>query len=308
MSETVNETPVVVGIGELLWDCFPDSRRPGGAPANVAFHATQLGLRGGVCTRVGSDDDGDALVDHLRSHGLDPQFVQRDTEHPTGTVEVHVGPGAGPRYTIHELVAWDFLDFTSTWRDLFRSVDAVCYGTLAQRSQISRDTIRRALDATPPHALCVYDVNLRPPFVDRNWIVASLRRANIIKLNEHELPTLLSAADIEPTADYAALHKLVEAFCCSALFLTRGAAGCTVASRDALHEVPAEPVQVVDSVGAGDAFTAGLVYGLLHDWSPETTARFANAVGGIVASMAGAMPRTREQLSKLKQAFPTTAH
>ena len=186
---------VVVGVGELLWDCFADSRRPGGAPANVAFHASQLGLAGVVCARVGCDDLGAELLQHLGDHGLDTDFIQRDEHHPTGTVTVHAERVDQPEYVIHEDVAWDHLDCDEQWTGLFKRADAVCYGTLAQRSPAGRRAVMNALDAASG-GLKVCDVNLRPPWYSRAIVAQSLRRADVVKLSASELDVVCGFLDV----------------------------------------------------------------------------------------------------------------
>ncbi|NLE38521.1 MAG: hypothetical protein GX621_10900 [Pirellulaceae bacterium] len=147
MTDYSSERPIVVGLGELLWDCFGDSRRPGGAPANVAFQANQLGCRGVVCSRVGDDPLGRELIDFLDGQGLETRWVQRDVRHPTGTVTVDASRADHPEYTIHEGAAWDHLEFNGDLEDLMSRASAVCFGSLAQRSPASRETIHRALTA-----------------------------------------------------------------------------------------------------------------------------------------------------------------
>ena len=159
MTEQVSRpAPLVIGLGELLWDVFPDERRPGGAPANVAFQARQLGCRAAVVTRVGDDEAGTELIDYLQSKGLDTQFVQRDADHPTGQVTVEVSDEGQPSFTIHENVAWDALSLTDDLREIATEASAVCFGTLAQRSEASRETIHGFLEATSTDCLRVYDV------------------------------------------------------------------------------------------------------------------------------------------------------
>ncbi len=153
---------IIIGLGELLWDCFGEERRPGGAPANVAYHAQLLGAQGVVCSRVGMDAWGVELLAFLRANGLDTAHVQRDEQHLTGRVTVHLDGSHGPSYTIHENAAWDHLAWTPEWETLAGSAAAVCFGTLAQRAPESRATVQRFLDAAP-QALRVYDINLRPP-------------------------------------------------------------------------------------------------------------------------------------------------
>lgn len=291
----------LIGLGEVLWDCFPDRRRPGGAPANVAFHANQLGLQGVVCSRIGTDALGDELNAHLVEHGLSTALIQRDPTHPTSTVDVRLD-GDGPAYTIHEDVAWDYLAYSPQLESGVRNCAALAFGTLAQRSPTTRATIQQALTAAEG-AWRIYDVNLRPPFVQRDWLRASLARCEVVKLNHEELPTLAEvvARDGRDVVDCAA--ALRDAFGVRLVCMTRGAAGCVLVSADETVHCVGTPVAVADTVGAGDAFTAGLAAALVWAWPLEIAGRFANAVGGLVASRPGAMPTLDEEFAALRAQF-----
>ncbi len=292
-----------VGLGELLWDVFPDERRPGGAPANVAFHATQLGFHGAVVSRVGSDELGRNLVSHLSERGVGTQCVQIDDQHPTGTVTVHVGESGSAGYTIHEDVAWDHLEATEAIRASLRNAAAVCFGSLAQRSPTTRETIRKCLEHARV-ALRVFDVNLRPPHVDAGVIDASLQRCDVLKLNEDEVPVvadLLGDVPQDPASFAMSLH---DRYGLDVVCITRGANGCYVWRESETVDVPGvENVKVVDTVGAGDAFTAGLTCGLLRGWPIEAAAQCANEIGALVASSAGAMPPLGAPFAALVERF-----
>lgn len=289
---------VIVGLGELLWDLFGDGRRAGGATANVAFHARLLGHRGMVCSRVGDDDMGRELCQYLRESGLDPSCIQVDPEHPTGTVTVDTARPNRPSYTIHTGVAWDFLEFTDSLRDLMTRAAAVCFGSLAQRSPASRQTIQQCLEAAAD-ALVVFDVNLRQSWYDRQTLEASLERSDIAKLNIDEagvLADLLGTAAKEPQgfAEEIRLRFGLEMVC-----ITRAERGCLLVTEQETVDAPGVPVQVVDAVGSGDAFSAALISAHLRGWPVARAAAFANAVGALVASRPGAMPDLRRQYAKL---------
>lgn len=288
----------VVGIGELLWDCFGELRRPGGAPANVAFHATQLGLNGVICSRVGSDAMGDALLQHLRGQGLETQYIQRDAEHPTGTVTVETTRVDQPSYRIHENVAWDHLEFDNRLCTLVENASAVCFGTLAQRSPQSRATIIRALGASQ-RALRVYDINLRPPYYTQQTIEASLQLADVVKLNIGEVAVVAPMLGLEPDDVQGFSEAFRVSYGVRLVCITRGQHGCIAISKKERVEVPGRRVSVVDTVGAGDAFTAALVCGLLNAWPLGRIAHFANEIGALVAGRTGAMPVLREEFAVL---------
>ena len=290
----------VLGIGELLWDCYGDIRRPGGAPANVAFHSTQLGAYGQVCSRVGREALGDALLSELNRHDLDTRLIQRDPSRPTGTVTVDDTHPERPIYTIHEDVAWDYLEFDDAVQEAAGRASAVCFGTLAQRSPRSRETIHRALEAAP-RAMLVYDVNLRPPWYERCTIEASLHRCTVVKLNEDEARRLASLFDWGAASAADCAQRLLSQFNIQLVCITRGPDGCLLITTKEQVAEPGRRVQVVDAVGAGDAFSAALVCGMLWEWPLAAIARFANAVGGLVASRQGAMPDLGAEYQALRE-------
>jgi fructokinase len=292
----------IIGLGEVLWDCFGDERHPGGAPANVAYHASQLGLNGVACSRVGRDELGDELLQYLGGRGLDTRYIQRDATLPTGKVTVETTQADNPRYTIHENAAWDALAFDADWAELFRDAAAVCFGTLAQRSDSNRRVIEQACN-TATQALVVYDVNLRPPFYEREWIVDSLGRAHVVKLNVDEVASLTELLDFGEPEPARFAQRLLERYALRTVCITRGADGCIVVSADEAVEVAGRRVKVADTVGAGDAFTAALTYGLIHGRPLRATTEFANEVGALVAGRAGAMPELRTELAALRAKF-----
>jgi fructokinase len=294
-------TPIAVGLGEILWDCFPDQRRPGGAPANFAFHANQLGLRGVVCSRVGNDELGDEFLEHLRQHSLGIEHVSRDEQHATGRVDIHLDEDRQPHYTFVEDVAWDYLPFDPATESLVNAAAAICFGTLAQRSELSRETIQQCLDQAGDRCLKVYDINIRAPWYEPAWINRSLEAADIVKLNEDEVRLLVELLQLGMADPQFLAGTLQERFGVQLLCITRGERGCQLISGVELAEAPGEPVEVADPVGAGDSFTAAMIYARLHDWPLEHTARFANAVAGLVASRPGAMPSVRDEMKALRE-------
>ncbi len=299
------QRPIVIGLGELLWDVFPDGRRTGGAPANFAFQAGQLGAAGVLVTRIGADEAGNDLLAALEGKELDLSVVQRDANHPTGWVSVTLKDGH-PEYIIHEDVAWDALEITEDLEAVMQRASAVCFGTLAQRHPTSRQTIQKAVSLTPANCLRVYDVNLRQHYYDADWIKASLKLANIVKLNDEELPVLAGLLNLpEDPVQFA--RELMSQYDLKIVCLTRGAQGCLIVTRDEVHDVPGRPVKVADTVGAGDAFTAGFVFAQLQNWPAGLSAEFANRVGGMVASRPGAMPDLKREFSQLIQQYQPEA-
>jgi len=292
--------PRIVGLGEVLWDVFPDHRLPGGAPANVAFHAAQMGAEAVLCSRVGIDDLGRELLGYLREQCINIQAVQQDLDHPTGTVTVDLDRPDHPAFTIHEDVAWDFMEFNRAWKDLVEGSDAVCFGSLAQRSPKSRETVMRCLDAGR-NALLVFDVNLRLPWYDAKILRDSIGKASIVKLNHEEVKPLADMVGIGNPEESEFTEGLLERFPnLEFVCVTRGGNGCMLADRRELREFPGRKVKVVDTVGAGDAFTAGLTVGMLEGWEPQRIGEFANQAAALVASRPGAMPVLREEYAALR--------
>ncbi len=295
--------PLVIGLGEVLWDIFADSRRPGGAPANVAFQASQLGCRGVVCSRVGQDPLGRELLAFLAEQGMATEFIQQDPVHPTGTVTVDTSQPAHPRFIIHEDAAWDYLEFDEPWRALAGQAAAICFGTLAQRSAVSRQTIHRVLRAASPGCLIVYDVNLRQAWYQRDWIEASLAAAGWAKLNTDEAAELARLLELGPLDHVAFARALQQRYGLQAVCITRAERGAILVSGQTVVNQPGEPVEVVDTVGAGDAFTAAWIAAGLWNWPPAAQVAFANRVGALVASRPGAMPVLREEFAQLAKEY-----
>jgi fructokinase len=298
------QPPLVIGLGELLWDLFPDARRPGGAPANVAYHTGQLGNVGAVASRVGADAAGDEIVQFLSARGIETSLVQRDANRPTGRVTVELDASTGHRFIIHEDVAWDALEPTETLREAMTHAAAVCFGTLAQRSLISRETIHTLLPLVPRTSTVVFDVNLRQHWYHRDSIERSLRLAQVVKLNDDELPVLADLLKTGRAEPSLFAEELRRRYGVRTVVVTRGGQGCIVCGNGEVLEIPGRPVQVIDTVGAGDAFTAGFITGLLRGWPLARVGDFANRIGGLVASRAGAMPDLRAELEELRGEFP----
>ena len=294
----------VVGIGELLWDIFPDGRRElGGAVANLAYHASLLGDRGVLASRVGCDAAGDDLVARLRTLGVDGRYLQRDADHPTGSVDVALNGGA-PSYTIHERVAFDHPQLDRGWRELAARTDAVTFGTLAQRTPDAAMAIGAFVAACPPHCVRLFDVNLRQRFWSAELLHASLAAATAVKLNDDELPRVAAALGMPRAGEPAMLAALAERYRLRVACLTRGARGCLLVGAAGgaggadrarnTAEQPGITVPVADTVGAGDAFAAALLYHVLRGGDLQRTAVAANRYAAFVATRRGATPAVPE--------------
>lgn len=307
-SSSAAPRPIVVGLGELLWDLFPSGKQLGGAPANFAYMTALLGDSGIVASRVGDDRLGQEALWHLKSCGLDVSRIQRDLSHPTGTVRVEVDLRGQPEYQITENVAWDFLEFSEDWISLARSTHAVCFGSLAQRSPISRATIRAFLSALPSFAIGIFDVNLRQSYFTPELLRDSARHAKILKLNHQEFPRFLdllqcplknsprTSAASGDSPDISPARWLCREFGVRLVCITRGAEGSLLVTADSHHEHPGFSVKIADTVGAGDAFTAALVHHALRGSPLDVMNTAANRLGAWVASQEGATPASDPEI------------
>jgi fructokinase len=289
------EPLTIVGLGEALWDVLPAGKQVGGAPLNVACHVDQLlrtrSGRGIVASRVGDDSLGDEIVANLADRDMTTDFIQRDSSHPTSTVHVTLHDGQ-PTFKFTPQIAWDHLEFTPSWQQLATGCAAVCFGTLAQRSPQSRQTIWRFIDAAP-RAIRLFDVNLRQGFYDRESIIEGCRRATLIKLNEAELPVVAHDLQLAAEPPESQLRELLVKLDLSAVVYTRGIRGTMLVLRDEVIVPPTTsypPAPSADAVGAGDACTAGILVGFVRGWPAARTADLANRLGAFVASQPGATP------------------
>jgi len=291
--------PTIVALGEVLWDIFPDARHLGGAPLNFAVHCRSLGADAHVVSRVGMDDLGDEIVRAVAGFGLPLQTVQRDPAHPTGTVKVTLDSAGRPTFEIVRDVAWDYIELTAEAKALATKADALCFGTLAQRSSQSRASIQTLLSLARRARLIVCDINFRQSFYTREIVEASLRASNVLKLNETELPALLGLLDQKSGfskkpdfsgAEREAVLRLMGIFDLELVCVTLGERGAILHTRGREIRSPGYKVKVADTVGSGDAFTAGLVMKLLAGAPHEAALDYANLVGAYVASQPGATP------------------
>lgn len=282
---------VWVGLGEVLWDVLPDTSHLGGAPANFAYHAATLGAHSTIASRVGADILGQQAITGLQQLGLETRYIQIDEAHPTGTVYVQVDEAGQPRYAITEAVAWDFLTWTEPWQELAGRADVICWGSLAQRSLPSRTTIHRFLQATRPRALRIFDVNLRQRFYSPAVLAESLRLARIVKLSDEELPRVINLLDGDAgKTPEQSVRWLLRDYDLELVCVTRGARGSLLVTGTEAFEHPGFRAKVVDTVGAGDAFTAALAHHYLRGASLKRISDAANILGAWVATQSGATP------------------
>jgi len=279
----------IVGLGEVLWDLLPGGASLGGAPANFAYMSRLLGDQGVVASRVGRDALGQQALERMQQLGLGVDHVQIDAEHPTGTVNVEIDAKGQARFEIADPVAWDFLEWTPDWRQLAQEADAVCFGSLAQRSLTSRATIRNFLDAASG-AVKVFDVNLRQSYYSQEILRESMKLADIVKVNDEELPKIMALIQFPQEDERSSAQTLLNAFSLKLVCITRGARGSLIVEENHVDDHPGFRVKVVDTVGSGDAFTAALTHEYLKGSSLEAINETANLVGAWVASQPGGMP------------------
>jgi fructokinase len=287
---------LIVGLGELLWDLLPAGPQLGGAAANFAVMAARLGDQGVCASRLGRQELGRRAVARLAELPVDTGFLQTDDSYLTGSATVELKDGQ-PQFVIHYPVAWDFFELTSEWLKLAERAEAVCFGTLAQRSPVSRETIQGFLAATSPECARVFDVNLRAPFYSPELIESSLKIATLTKLNDAEMPLVLELLGLPrqtaanpADALLAGARTLLERFPLKLVCVTMGERGSLLVTPDAVDRHPGIPTKVADTVGAGDAFTAALTHYYLRQAPLAVLNEAGNRWGSWVASQPGAMP------------------
>jgi fructokinase len=295
----------IIGIGEVLWDLLPSGRQLGGAPGNFAYHAHALGATACVITRVGADNLGHEIRHRFEEQGIADGTLQVDDTAPTGTVTVTLSENGNPNYVIHENVAWDHLAVTPTALKAIRGADAICFGSLAQRGEMSRASIQRLVSAAPANSLRVFDINLRQKYFSREVIEQSLRLANVLKLNDGELPFLASIFDLSGSTEKQ-IQTLAQKFSLQVVALTRGADGSLLFQNGRWSDCSSMPVKIVDTIGAGDSFTAALVMGLLLEKDLVEINRLANEVARHVCSCAGATPPLPKSICERFARRPST--
>ena len=277
---------VIVGIGEILWDMLPAGKALGGAPANFAYHALRLGEEGWAVSAIGDDPLGAEIMDIVTRKKL--RHIIAVTDKPTGTVQVELDDKGVPGYNIKEDVAWDNIPFTPEMEALAARADAVCFGSLVQR-MASRDSVLRFLRATRPEALRVFDINLRQHYYSREVIDESLKLADILKINDEEIRIVADMFGLGDD-DTAACRAMIARYGLRLVILTKGADGSEVITADESFPQKAGKVKVVDTVGAGDSFTAAFVVAYLRGLSLSDAQRLANETAAYVCSCKGAMP------------------
>jgi fructokinase len=287
--------PNIIGIGEVLWDLLPTGARMGGAPANFACHASALGAESSVISRVGKDPLGQRLLEKIEALGVSTRGISVDPIHPTGTVDVKLGPDGQPEFLIASEVAWDHMEPSPDLLRMAADADAVCFGSLGQRSPASRRAIRQLVAATSPKALRVFDVNLRQDHFSATILDHSLELANVCKLSDSELPVLAKALGLGGDTP-GQLRELQARYLLRMVVFTRGGSGSILTDGNQWCENPGVPTEVNDTIGAGDSFTCAVVMGMLQGWPIERISDTANQLAAFVCSQDGAVPELPQAL------------
>lgn len=288
---------IIVGIGEVLWDMLPEGRKIGGAPANFAYHVSQFGLPSCFVSAVGNDELGKEIIENFQSKGYN-QLIEV-VDFPTGTVHVNIDRAGIPVYEITENVAWDNIRFIPELEELAKRTRAVCFGSLAQRNVVSRNTIKRFLGTMPgdTDTLIIFDVNLRQGFYNKEILCDSLERCNILKINDEELIIISRILDC-PGIDFRNIcRSLLEQYNLKILILTCGINGSYVFTPDNVSFMPTPTVEVSDTVGAGDSFTAAFISSILKGLSVKDAHSRAVQTSAFVCTQPGAMPMLPKNLT-----------
>lgn len=288
---------VVVGMGEALWDVLPEGKKIGGAPANFAYHVSQFGLSSCVVSAVGDDALGKEIIENFTSKGLNQLIAE--VPYPTGTVQVEIDQAGVPQYEIKENVAWDNIPYTEALENLAKKTKAVCFGSLAQRNVVSRETISRFLDAMPRHddSLVVFDVNLRQGFYNKEILCNSMKRCNILKINDEELVTVSRMFGYPGIDLQDKCWILLGKYNLKMLILTCGINGSYVFTPGNVSFQPTPTVEVADTVGAGDSFTAAFIASILRGKTVAEAHSRAVQTSAYVCTKKGAMPVLPDELT-----------
>lgn len=286
----MNNKKIVVGMGEALWDVLPEGKKIGGAPANFAYHVSQFGLPSCVVSAIGDDPLGKEIIDNFTAKGLN--FSLAEVPYPTGTVQVEIDQAGIPQYDIKENVAWDNIPFTENLEDLAKNTSAFCFGSLAQRNIVSRETINEFLDSLSKddETLIVFDVNLRQGFYNQEILTNSMNKCNILKINDEELVTVSRMFGYPGIDLQDKCWILLGKYNLKMLILTCGINGSYVFTPGNVSFLPTPKVEVADTVGAGDSFTAAFIASILKGSSVTEAHRKAVETSAYVCTQQGAMP------------------
>jgi fructokinase len=293
----IHTEKTIVGLGEILWDVLSTGKVLGGAPANFAYIASQFGYEGYAVSAIGKDLLGKEIMDNLAEKELN--YMIEAIDYPTGTVQVTLDEKGVPQYEICENVAWDNIPFTQRTEELARSCSAVCFGSLAQRSEVSRKTIHRFLEAIPDKAYKIFDINLRQHFYTKEIIDNSLKQCNILKINDEEVAIVAKLFGWQNISEEAICKKIRNDYSLKMVIETKGAMGSYVFAADETSYMDTPKVHIADTVGAGDAFTGSFIAALLQGESIRNAHNLAVEVSAYVCTQHGAMPKLPDAFKEL---------
>ncbi|MFD0862108.1 carbohydrate kinase [Sungkyunkwania multivorans] len=290
--------PLIICFGDILWDIFPEYKKVGGAPLNVALKLHSYGANTYLISAVGNDALGNDLLDHLHQRGLQTQLVQRTKKNPTGSVLVTIDDDGNAQYDIKKPAAWDSIQFSKTLEEVVKESDAFTFVSLAFRSKTSKETLDRLLKSA---SYKVFDVNLRAPHYNLDEVISYLQLADLIKLNDEELTVICRHRSFTSTDIEEQTHFIAQATRTTNVCVTLGAKGSLLLNGNQLYRHQGYKVTVKDTVGAGDSFLASLIYKLLTHTDAEEALDYASAVGALVASKEGANPIiTENDIAKIR--------
>ncbi len=279
----------IIGIGELLWDVLPEGKKLGGAPCNFVYHAQNLGASGLAISAVGNDANGEEILKVLKANNLSVKLIQVNSK-PTSTVDITLNSEGVPEYSIHEDVAWDFLVLNQETIKAVSEADIICFGSLAQRSKTSRESIERIMDFSRPETLIVYDINLRQDYYSKKIIKKSLQLCNVLKLNEEELPVVCDMLDVNAESEERQIHDLINEYNLELVAYTKGSEGSLLVTPSESSYLQSPMVKVKDTVGAGDSFTAAMIMGFAKGNLLKELHQKAVSLSAFVCTKDGAMP------------------
>ena len=287
---------IVVGLGEILWDVFPTRKVLGGAPANFAYHISQFGFNGYAVSAIGNDLLGKEILTSLEKKKLN--YLIETTDYPTGTVQVTLCGAGIPHYEICEGAAWDNIPFTQRIENLAKSTKVVCFGSLAQRSEVSRTTIKKFIEAMPDDSIKICDINLRLDYYTKAIVDNSIKMSNMLKINDEEVIKINKLFDWSGSEEEIC-RRLLQEYELRILILTKGTEGSYVFTPDLTSFLPSPRVHVADTVGAGDSFTAAFTAAYLNGQTVEEAHCLAAEVAAYVCQQHGAMPRLADSFVEL---------
>ena len=285
---------LVVGLGEVLWDMLPEGRKIGGAPVNFAYHAGQFGIDTMAVSAIGNDKLGEDTIAEMNGKHLNHIFPS--VPYPTGSVQVNLDEKGVPAYDIKENVAWDNIPFTNEIESVARNCQAVCFGSLAQRNAVSRNTIRKFIESTPSGCIRIFDINLRQNFYTSNVIRDSLEHCNILKINDEEIMLVSRMFNYDSSNIENVCRTIMEDFSLEMVILTCGTKGSYIFTKGGVSFMPTPKVNVADTVGAGDSFTGSFCAAILRGLPVAEAHKKAVEVSAYVCTQNGAMPEIPESM------------